>query len=226
MTTVSTTSAASTATSSAGSSVSVVNNQSDYNAAYTQFLGMLTTELQNQDPTSPMDTTQFTNQLVGFSQLEQQIQTNTSLNSLVSASSQTSIGNDIGYLGHTVTASGTNFTLDGSDPTTLTYSLPSTAATATLTVTNSSGTTVATQQVATASGLHSLSFDGSANGGTALPAGTYSYAITAQDANSNSITPTTYVNGAVTGIDTSSGTAMLTVNGAEVPASTVIAVTN
>ena len=47
------------------------------------FLKLLMTQLQNQDPTSPLDTAQFTSQLVQYSSVEQQIQTNTNLNSLL-----------------------------------------------------------------------------------------------------------------------------------------------
>ena len=59
---------------------SSVGLASDFN----QFLILLTTQLQHQDPLSPMDTTEFTNQLVAFSGVEQQINTNQKLDSLVS----------------------------------------------------------------------------------------------------------------------------------------------
>ena len=50
---------------------------------FNDFLSMLMTQLQNQDPTSPMDTNQFTSELVQFSSVEQQINTNTSLTQLI-----------------------------------------------------------------------------------------------------------------------------------------------
>ena len=50
---------------------------------FAQFLTLLTVQLQNQDPLSPMDTTEFTNQLVAFTGVEQQINTNQKLDSLV-----------------------------------------------------------------------------------------------------------------------------------------------
>ena len=52
-------------------------------ANFGDFLKMLMTQLQNQDPTSPMDTNQFTTELVQFSSVEQQINTNTSLTQLI-----------------------------------------------------------------------------------------------------------------------------------------------
>ena len=50
---------------------------------FSTFLNLLTTQLKNQDPTSPMDTNQFTQQLVMYSQVEQQIQSNSNLKTLI-----------------------------------------------------------------------------------------------------------------------------------------------
>ncbi len=67
------------------------------------FLQLLTTQLQNQDPTSPMDTNQFTQQLVQFSQVEQQISTNDNLKSLIALGQSRSSADAVSYLGKTVT---------------------------------------------------------------------------------------------------------------------------
>jgi flagellar basal-body rod modification protein FlgD len=223
MSNVSTTTPA--ATSTALSTGSTITNQASYNAAYTQFLSMLTTELQNQDPTSPMDTSQFTSQLVGFSQLEQQLQTNSSLNTLVSDQQTSQMGTAIGYLGHTVTATGSSFTLDGTDPVQIGYSLPSTAATATLNVTDATGATVRSISVSTSGGSHTLSFTGADDSGdSALPAGTYNFSISAADSSGNAITTTTYTTGTVSGVDSSSGTPVLQVGGQSVQLSAITAV--
>jgi flagellar basal-body rod modification protein FlgD len=48
----------------------------------TQFLSMLTTELQDQDPLNPTDPSQFTSQLMGYESLDQQIATNTKLDTI------------------------------------------------------------------------------------------------------------------------------------------------
>jgi flagellar basal-body rod modification protein FlgD len=198
-----------------------ITNQSQFSTAYSQFLSMLTTELKNQDPTSPMDTTQFTNQLVGFSQLEQQLQTNTKLDTLAGGQKTNALSNALGYLGHSITATGDGLTLDGTNPGEVTYSLPSSTASATLTVTDSSGTTVRTETVPTGAGLHSLSYDGSDNGQERLPAGNYTFAIAATDGAGQPVTATTYFTGKVTGIDTSSGSPMLEVGTQKVDISTV-----
>src|ERR1700677_2198810 len=70
------------------------------------FLQLLTTQLQNQDPLDPMDSNQFTQQLVEFSQVEQQINTNTNLQTLITQGQSQSGAYATGYLGKTVTVSG------------------------------------------------------------------------------------------------------------------------
>src|ERR1700742_4679470 len=69
------------------------------------FLTLLTTQLQNQDPMNPMDSNQFTQQLVEFSQVEQQIDTNDNLKSLISLGQSRSTADAVGYLGKAVTIS-------------------------------------------------------------------------------------------------------------------------
>src|SRR3954467_818697 len=70
------------------------------------FLQLLTTQLKNQNPLDPLDTNQFTQQLVQFSSVEQQLKTNDFLSSLVTANANTVNSNAVGYIGKTVAASG------------------------------------------------------------------------------------------------------------------------
>src|ERR1700744_3366520 len=77
---------------------SQVKLSSDLNS----FLTLLTSQLQNQDPLSPMDSTQFTNQLVQFSQVEQQININSNLASLISLTQQSIASNAVNYIGKTI----------------------------------------------------------------------------------------------------------------------------
>jgi flagellar basal-body rod modification protein FlgD len=129
--------------SSSQSGNSVLNpTQAGVTSQFNTFLTLLTTELQHQDPTSPLDTNQFTSQLVQFSQLEQTLTTNQDLQSLISGQSAGAVGGSLGYLGHTVQTQSGNFVLDGSDPATLNYSLASAAKTATINVLDASGQTV------------------------------------------------------------------------------------
>src|SRR5450755_1387621 len=97
VTPTSSTPAATTSTASAGDAMSQLSGN------FSTFLTLLTTQLKNQDPTSPMDSSTFTQQLVQYSQVEQQIDTNTNLKTLITQG-QTQAGvNASSYLGKTVT---------------------------------------------------------------------------------------------------------------------------
>ena len=212
----------SSSSSSSSSSAVSATVQSEYNT----FLTLLTTELQNQDPTSPLDTNQFTSQLVAFSALEQNLQTNSLLQQLVTSQAQGQVNGALGYLGHTVQATGDSFTLDGSssDSQTLSYSLASTAKTAVMNVINSSGTTVRQLTVDTGAGAQSETFDGNDSSGDPLPAGTYTFQVQATDATGTAVVATTYETGKVTGIDTTNGVVNLHLGSITVPASNVVQV--
>jgi hypothetical protein len=69
---------------------------------FSTFLNLLTTQLKNQDPTSPMDTNQFTQQLVMYSQVEQQIQSNANLKTLIAQGQSTASQMAMDYLGKKV----------------------------------------------------------------------------------------------------------------------------
>src|SRR5579871_1104868 len=86
----------STGTSSSNDALSGLSSN------FSTFLTLLTTQLKNQDPTSPMDSNQFTQQLVEFSQVEQQINTNDNLQTLISQGSSTASAMATTYLGRNV----------------------------------------------------------------------------------------------------------------------------
>jgi len=169
---------------------------------YTTFLQMLTTQLKNQDPTAPMDSTQFTQQLVMYSQVEQQINTNNYLSQLVGASTTGQANAALGYIGMQVDAPGSSFSYSG-QPVDLGYALPSNAAAAAVTITDGKGNVVWSQKANTVSN------------------GTYSIALVAKDSSGTTINGTTSVPGIVQGVQTTDGTVYLTVNGNKVPESSI-----
>src|ERR1700729_584477 len=109
---MSTVSAATTAAStpSAASQVTVAGSQ-EIAGNFNTFLQLLTTQLQNQDPLSPMDTNQFTQQLVEFASVEQQINMNTNLQTLVTLQQTAQDSQALAFVGQTVTVNGSNATL-------------------------------------------------------------------------------------------------------------------
>src|SRR6195952_5935549 len=97
------TSLTSTATASAASASS---SSKEIAGNFTQFLTLLTTQVKNQNPLDPMDTNQFTQQLVQFAQVEQQLKGNDRLDSILTNSKSASAASSTAYLGQTVTADG------------------------------------------------------------------------------------------------------------------------
>jgi flagellar basal-body rod modification protein FlgD len=221
MTTTSATTSSTTGTTSTTTSATA-SAQATLNQNYSTFLTLLTTQLQNQDPLSPVSSTQFTNQLVLFSQVEQQIDTNSTLSQIL-AGQNANGGQALGYLGLDVTANGNTFdtTSDGQS-TTLGYTLPTASASTTIGIYNSSGVEVYSTTGDTTAGAHTVTWNGEDNSGDAEPAGTYTIAVTAVDANGNTVSPTTQIPGQVTGVTTSGGQTYLTVAGQPVPLSDII----
>jgi flagellar basal-body rod modification protein FlgD len=81
---------------------------------YTTFLKLLMTQLQNQDPSSPMDTNQFTTELVQFSSVEQQINTNSSLSQLIQLTQSGALLQGSALVGHNVAVSGIDMPVQNS----------------------------------------------------------------------------------------------------------------
>lgn len=187
------------------------------------FLTMLTTQLQNQDPLSPTNSTQFTNQLVLYSQVEQQINTNSSLTQLINLQTSNQQASSIGYIGQTVEMSGTSLPLQ-SGSADLSYTLPSTAQNCVVQISDSSGNEVAQLTGLTAAGTHYLSWNGENSAGTQLADGSYTISVVANDSSGKSITATTNTYGKVTGVSSSSSGTDLNLGTVSTPLSGVTAI--
>jgi len=214
-----------TSSSTKSSSASLVDN-------YQSFLTLLLKQLEVQDPTDPVDASQYTTQLVQLASLEQQMSIGDKLDDLSTAvtslgtSLSSSIGsgtNAIGYLGRTIEAEGSTTALQ-SGSASWEYDLDSTASKVTLTVTDSAGKTIHTETGDTSSGTHEVSWDGTADNGTIYSSGNYTLTVTAVDSKGNSVGTTTRIKGTVTGVDSSSGVATLSIGGVSVPADDVLAI--
>ena len=187
------------------------------------FLTLLTTQLKNQDPTSPMDSNQFTQQLVQFSQVEQQIDTNTNLKSLI-AQGQTQAGTAAAtYLGKKVSVTnGQGSLADGAAN--WSYTLNGTAATVGLTVTDANNKVVYASAGETAQGSHAFTWDGKDNNGNALPDGAYKLTVTAKDGAGNDVANSVASAGVVSQIDMTSGAPQLVIGNMEVVVADIAAV--
>jgi flagellar basal-body rod modification protein FlgD len=165
------------------------------------FLQLLTTQLKNQNPLDPLDTNQFTQQLVQFAQVEQQMSTNTSLNTLISLQQTAQTTAALSFVGATVTVDGNTAKLADNQATwRFTGASPSTA---TVTISSATGQTAYTGTFAISAGAQEFVWDGRGNDGATWPPGDYKIAIAAKDANGQSVAVSTEVAGVVDGVDLS-----------------------
>jgi flagellar basal-body rod modification protein FlgD len=191
------------------------------------FLQLLTTQLQNQDPLDPMDADSFTQELVEFASVEQQVDMNTNMQTLISMQQTTEATSALQLVGSTVTISGSSATLSNATNTPATWSLTtSTPATANVTITSSAGTTAYTGTVALNAGTQTYSWNGVGSNGQTWPDGTYTIAINATGANGQAVTVSTQTQGTVSGVNLSSNPPTLTVNGQSVQISQVTSITH
>jgi flagellar basal-body rod modification protein FlgD len=203
----------STSTAAATSSTSISADAAGIAKNFTQFLQLLTTQLQHQDPLSPMDTNQFTQQLVEFSQVEQQLKTNDSLTALVSLQQAAQSTQALQLVGATVVVSGATAQLSstGSGATwTLNASKPTSA---TVTIADSTGQTAYTGTFALNAGAQNFTWDGHGNGGRLWPAGTYTLTATGVDASGQTSAVSTQVQAAVDSVDLTQTPPILSING-------------
>jgi flagellar basal-body rod modification protein FlgD len=165
------------------------------------FLKLLTAQLQNQDPLSPMDSAKFTEQLVQYSQVEQQIAGNTKLDALAAQLKAGAAGTALSYLGKTALFdSNAAGLVDGEAK--WQYAIDAGAATATLTVTDSKGKVVYTAEGDAAAGPHAFEWDGTQTGTDQKAApGTYYLAVTARDGANEAIDTAVAVSEHITGVD-------------------------
>jgi flagellar basal-body rod modification protein FlgD len=176
---------------------------------YDTFLVLLTAQLQNQDPLAPMDSTQFTQQLVQFSQVEQQIRTNEQLEGLVSQYQAASAGAALSYLGKDAIIEADETYLAGGAAN-WAYNLPNTAETMTVQVRDASGRTVfQTTTAPRTAGEHLFAWDGKKTNGETAADGVYSIVITARDGAGEAITPTVNVRETIMGVDFSGATPLV-----------------
>jgi flagellar basal-body rod modification protein FlgD len=211
------------AVSAAAADASVGAGRTRLAENFETFLALLTTQLKNQDPLSPMDGNQFTQQLVQMTGVEQQLLSNQLLTKLVTQGGATLDG-AVNLIGKTVTADrrSAELTARGAE---WTYELPVAAADAQLTIKDSTGQVVRQAAApALGAGRHTFKWDGTLANGTKAPAGTYSLSLSAREANGKAIATPVNVVGVATAAETIDGETWLTVGSVKVKLSAVTSV--
>jgi len=146
---------------------------------FDNFLKLLTTQLQYQDPLSPMDANQFTTQLVQFTQVEQSVKMNNQIESLIKVERASQALSAVTFIGTDVEAKGDQIPFNGTDPVTWHYNLAQSAQSVTLSIENSQGRMVRLISGEKAVGRHDLVWDGKDATGKLVPSGTYTLKVSA-----------------------------------------------
>ena len=215
----------------AGSSSS---SASDSNALASQqiagnfqsFLTLLTTQLQNQNPLDPLDTNQFTQQLVEFAGVQQQLNTNSSLGTLVSLQQTAQSTQALNFVGKTAVVSGNTASLTNSSAT-WELNVPANS-NVTLNVTNSAGQTVYTNTFSsvTAGNNQPFTWNGQGTDGTQWPDGQYKLTATGTDSAGNSVGITTQVVGVVNSVDLTQSPPLLSIDGQSYTVNQITGISN
>lgn len=193
---------------------------------FTQFLTLLTTQLQNQDPLSPMDSTEFTNQLVQFSQVEQSINTNQKLDDLLSLQLGSISSVALGYVGMDISYVSAEMYHETGTESKVNFVLSETAALSKINIYNEAGEIVRTMEAPKTTGAHNVVWDGKDNNGNVVETGTYGIKIDALNKDNKSITVSPVVSGNVRGIESQNGVVYLLVGDRAVSLGSVIQASN
>lgn len=190
---------------------------------FDNFLMLLTTQLRYQDPLEPMDSSEFVNQLVQFTGVEQSIATNKNLEQLLAAQNASATTGALNYIGKSVEAVSDVLSLENGQAQ-ISYGLAGQAAKTTIIVLNSAGTAIARIQGETAPGKHNFTWDGTDLDGAQLPDGAYSFVVTAEDSDNQEIETATAAISRVTGIESTKDGIMLLLGATQVPVGNIISV--
>jgi flagellar basal-body rod modification protein FlgD len=175
------------------------------------FLTLLTTQLQNQNPLDPLDTNQFTQQLVQFAGIEQQMKGNDALASLVSLQKSAQATQALAFVGQNVAIDGSTAQFDGSKAT---WSLNAAEDASTkITITSPTGATAYSGPFTVGKGSANFVWDGKGNDGTSWPPGSYKMSVVAQNADGQDVAISTEVQGVVDSVDMTASPPLLSIGG-------------
>lgn len=191
------------------------SNRASIAQNFDQFLMLLTAQLKNQNPMDPLDTNQFTQQLVSFASVEQQIKSNESLNSLMTSMNANNAMGALSFVGKSVTASGTTTQLKsgsavwqiGSDR----------AGIATVKVKDANGAVINTYPLSITGGKQDFTWDGKMADGTPASDGKYSIAIEGTDAQKKPLVLSTAIAGVVDSVDLTTTPPTLVLGAVSIP---------
>lgn len=215
MTTVNTTTAAAAnGTTNAASS--------KLNADFDMFLKLLTTQMQNQDPLDPMDTAQYTQQLVQYSQVEQSIEQTKTLKEMLAAFGTQNLMQASALIGAQVETSSATSGLSAATPAQWTWSATRDVASMTATIKDDKGKVIDIFPIDATGTAGAFTWDGTTSGGKKVDPGLYTLELASKDASGGTVTTTAHAYGKVTDVELNNGTVQMTINGLTVSSSELL----
>ena len=215
--------------SAIGGSVSTTSslyNSSTETLGKDDFLKLLVTQLQNQDPLNPADSTEFISQLAQFSSLEQLSNVNDNLKIVQLFDQSINNSQAVNFVGKTIKASGSMFELESGETHEIQYQLGEDADTVYVSIVNASGEIVRKIEMDDMSaGDQSVVWDGKDENGNAASAGTYSFSVQAQNSDGETMATAAYIKETVTGVSYHDGSTYLLAKDIEIPYSAILEVT-
>ena len=194
-------------TATASSAAAPANPLGSLSSNFGNFLSLLMTQLKNQDPTSPLDTNQFTSQLVQFSSVEQQINTNTSLTKLIELTQTGSLLQSSAMVGKTVAVQSDQLVVQNGTAG-LRFTTP-TAEPVEISITNAAGKKLLDTTVPAASGPNTWTWNGKDAAGNTVPDGLYAVSVQAAGASGTAAAVPFTVVGTATGVTSQNNTVQL-----------------
>lgn len=194
--------------------------------SFDTFLILLTEQLKNQDPLEPLDSNEFTQQLVQFTQVEQSISSNQNLERLINLQSASNLSNLVGYLGKSAEVATPGGVLSGGQAL-WHYDFGSDAPSlVSITIQDDAGTAVFSTLGITEPGKQDFVWDGLDNAGNQLGDGVYAAIITGVTLEGEALEPAVSSTGIVTAVETIGNDPTLSLSDLRISANAVLSVSN
>ncbi|MEP2706353.1 MAG: flagellar hook capping FlgD N-terminal domain-containing protein [Roseibium sp.] len=205
--------------SSTGAQGGSEESQKGLTANYELFLRILTTQIQNQDPLDPLDSAEYTSQLVQYTNVEQTIQTNKNLEQLIAMQQSSHTMNYVSYIGNEVTADASTAILSNGQAS---WSVDiDEFASGEYEIRNSAGEVVYKGETELKAGVGKFEWDGLTTSGAQAVDGSYSVQFNLKNGEGRPEPVSTVIKGIVDSVDWSSGDLFLKVGGRDIPVSSV-----
>lgn len=207
---MSTTSTTGTNSASALAATTGLNSSKKSSLGQSDFLKLLVTQLQHQDPLNPMDDKEFVAELSQFSSLEQLTNVNTNLKTLTSVVDAQAGMSVVGFIGKQVRASGSQVAKSGTSVGSLYFNLSDAAKNVTVNVFDANGNIVRTVDMGSmTTGDKTFTWDGKDSNGNSMADGTYTMRLGAVKADGTSILVSTDVSGVIKSASFTNGSCSL-----------------